>query len=339
MILCHAWGECSAGSASKRVGGVVFNFTIRQLEYLIAVAEARSITLAAEQKGVSAPSISAALLQLEAKLGVPLFIRRHAQGMNLTPYGSEIVQYARQILDKSRLLTEAANRLSGTVMGHLTVGCLSTFAQIVLPKLRRSFTAKYPDVEFHQVATHQMEIVEALRDARMDLALTYDLAVPTDLSFVGLAELPPFVILPAHHAWSRRASLTVEELADQPLILLDLPHSSDYFLSFFEKAHVKPVIFERTKDMALVQSMVANGFGYSFANVRPRTNEAPDGGPLVFIPLAGEVKPMRMGLLCPSGAHDLPTIRAFMEMCRDRVPQEVETRLTVRSAPIDLKRS
>jgi DNA-binding transcriptional LysR family regulator len=317
----------------------VFNFTIRQLEYLIAVAEARSITLAAEQKGVSAPSISAALLQLEARLGVPLFIRRHAQGMNLTPYGSDIVQHAKQILDRSRLLTEAANRLSGKVMGHLTVGCLSTFAQILLPKLRRIFTLKYPQVEFHQVATHQMELVEALRDARMDLALTYDLAVPTDLSFVGLAELPPFVMLPERHALSGRASLTVEELATQPLILLDLPHSSDYFLSFFEKTHVKPVIFERTKDMALVQSMVANGFGYSFANVRPRTCDSPDGSPLVFIPLAGAVKPMRMGLLFPSGAHDLPTIRAFMDMCRDSVPQEVETSLTVRPATSGLDNS
>ncbi len=310
---------------------LVFNFTLRQLEYLIAVAEARSITLAAEQKGVSAPSISVAILQLEAKLGVPLFIRRHAQGMNVTPHGQEIVRHAKQVLEESRLLVEAANRLSGMVMGQLTVGCLSTFAQLLLPRLRRLFTGRYPDVEFHQNVSHQMDIVEALRDARMDVALTYDLAIPADLTFMPLAELPPFVLLAASHPLSTRATLAVTDLADEPMILLDLPHSSDYFLSMFDPAGFKPTIAERTKDMALVQSMVANGFGYSLANVRPRAQEAPDGLPLAFIPLTGDVKPMRMGLLFPSGAYDLPTNQAFFSLCQELLPDLVVQDLTVRA--------
>lgn len=309
----------------------MFNFTLRQLEYVIAVAEARSITLAAEQKRVSAPSISVAILQLEAKLGVPLFIRRHAQGMNVTPHGQVIVRHAKQVLEESRLLVEAANRLSGTVMGQLTVGCLSTFAQLLLPSLRRQFTLRYPDVDFHQYASHQMDLVEALRDARMDVALTYDLAIPTDLTFMPLAELPPFVLLSASHPLSTRATLALADLADEPMILLDLPHSSDYFLSMFDPAGFKPTIAERTKDMALVQSMVANGFGYSLANVRPRAQEAPDGLPLAFVPLTGDVKPMRMGLLFPSGAYDLPTNQAFFSLCQERLPDLVARDLTVRS--------
>lgn len=317
----------------------LIRITIRQLEYLIAVAESRSVTIAAERERVSAPSISVAISQLEAELGVPLFIRRHAQGMSLTPHGQELTRHAKQVLEESRLFIEAANRLSNTVKGSLTVGCLSTIAQVLLPKLRRSFTAKFPEVDFHQVEVHQMEIIEALRDARMDLALTYDLAIPTDLSFVGLAELPPFVLLPQDHLLSNRLSLSVTDLVEHPMILLDLPHSSDYFLSLFERENVKPTIFERTKDMALLQSMVANGFGYSIANYRPRLAEAPDGCKLTFVPLTGAVKPIRLGLLSSSGASDLPTIRAFFAMCQEMLPEFVETSLTVRPGGASAVRS
>ena len=110
--------------------------------------------------------------------------------------------------------------------------------------------------------------------------------------------------------------MTPGELAEFPLILIDLPHSVDYFLSVFEGAGRKPFIFERSPDIAVVQSMVGNGFGYSIANFRPRASEAPDGRRLKFVPLSGRVKPIRMGLLSAPGARDLPTVSAFAELCR-----------------------
>lgn len=309
----------------------MFRFTIRQLEYLIAVAETQSVSLAAEKKGVSAPSISVAISHLEAELGVPLFIRRHAQGMNLTPQGQELTRHAHQVLEAARQMVEAANRISGMVKGDLTVGCLATFAQILLPMLRRAFTTDFPEVEFHQVEAHQLDLIAAIREARMDVALTYDLAIPTDLSFHGLVELPPFVMLAEDHPLAGHENLTLPDVAGLPMILLDLPHSVDYFMAFFDKAGLKPKIFERTRDMALAQSMVANGFGYSIANVRPRLSEAPDGRPLKFLPLVGGMNPIRMGLLHSPGARDLPTIKAFFALCQKLLPSFVEGSLSVLS--------
>lgn len=293
----------------------MLRFTLRQLEYLVAVGDCGSVTIAAERQRVSAPSISVAIAQLEAEMGLPLFIRRHAQGMVPTAQGQVLIAHARQVLDEARQMVEAANRLSGMVKGDLTVGCLSTFAQIILPRLRRRFSEDYPEVDFHQIETHQMALIEGLREARIDVALTYDLAVPTDLMFEGLAELPPFAFFAADHPLAGRASVTPAELAEFPLILIDLPHSVDYFMSVFEGAGRKPFIFERSPDIAVVQSMVANGFGYSIANFRPRTSEAPDGRRLAFVPLAGRVKPMRIGLLSAAGARGLPTVSAFADLC------------------------
>ena len=67
-------------------------------------------------------------------------------------------------------LNDLANAITGQVRGPLSVGCLVTFAQLILPRLRRSFVTRYPEVEFRQYERHQAEILEGLRQARLDVA-------------------------------------------------------------------------------------------------------------------------------------------------------------------------
>ena len=71
--------------------------------------------------------------------------------------------------------------------------------------------------------------------------------------------------------------------------------------------------------MAVMRSLVANGFGYSIANVRPLNDFSPDGKPLKFIPLVGAVRPMRMGLLMSTDAESASVVRAFVQHCSERL--------------------
>lgn len=294
-------------------------FTLRQLEYLVAVGQAGSISLAAERLNVSAPSISTAIAALEAEFGLPLFVRKHAHGVSPTPAGREMIRAASDALAASETLVGLAAQYRGTVAGRLTIGCLLTFAQIVVPQLRRSFLTRYPQVDFAQTETHQAALIEGLRDASLDAVLTYDLALPADLEFLRLATLPPFVMLGADHPLAGAEALHVADLVAHPLVLLDLPLSAEYFLSFFEKASLRPRISEKSRDMAVVQSLVANGFGYAFGNVKPLTDRAPDGRRILFRPLMG-VAPLRMGLLTAPGAQASLTIHAFIDHARETLP-------------------
>ncbi len=304
-------------------------FTLRQLEYLVAVGRFGSISLAADHLSVSPPSISNAIAQLEAEFGLPMFVRKHAQGMALTQSGRAMMDKAAQVLEAARGLSNLADLHKGTVRGELNVGCLLTFAQIIVPRLRKAYTQAYPEVVFRQFQSHQMGLIEGLRNASIDIALTYDLAIPTDLKFVQLAVLPPFAILAETHPLSTRSSVTVEELAPNPMILLDLPLSAAYFLSFFEQAGLAPQIVERTQDMAVLHSLVGNDFGYSIINIKPLTNTSPDGKRLCFVPLTGAVKPMRMGLLCARNADSSLTVKAFVELCTKMLDDEVLSQVTV----------
>lgn len=305
-------------------------FTLRQLEYLVAVGQHGSVTLAAAQLAVSAPSISSAISQLEAEFGLPLFVRKHAHGMAPTPGGRDLIREAAAVLEAAQRLAAVAGQHKGTVHGTLRVGCLSTFAQIIVPQLRKSFQTTYPEVDFRQFERHHLGLIDGLHDASLDIALTYDLALPADLEFTALAVLPPFAILPETHALAGRATVTAADLAPLPMILLDLPLSADYFLSIFEASGVKPRIAERTQDMAVVRSMVGNDLGYAIANARPLSDTAPDGKALRFVPLSGPVKPLRLGLLSAAGSKSSLTVLAFADHCRTSLSGELLSILTLR---------
>ena len=138
---------------------------------------------------MSSPSISSAISQLEKEFGLPLFVRQHAQGLSLTQPGREMMAQVRVILKEAGQLSEIARDISGTVRGPLAVGCLLTFAQLVLPKLRRGFEAAHPDVRVSQREMNQVELFSALRRSEIDIALTYDLDLPADLQFTSLLKL------------------------------------------------------------------------------------------------------------------------------------------------------
>jgi DNA-binding transcriptional LysR family regulator len=294
-------------------------FTLRQLEYLIAVADCGSVALAAERCHVSSPSISAAIAQLESEFGLQLFMRRHAQGLSLTESGRQFTDAARGVLAAATGLNDRAADLTGQVRGPLSVGCLLTFAQVVLPRLRRAFATGFPQVEFRQSEHDHAALIDALRHGTLDVALSYDLEIPPDLDFLALLTLPPYALLPEGHPLATATRVSAADLAPHPMVLLDLPYSAEYFLSFFHAAGVKPSIAERTRDMGVMRAMVANGFGYSIANIRLGSDRAPDGRRLVFVPLETTLPPMRMGLILPRPGPHRRAVAAFADLCRSTV--------------------
>lgn len=306
---------CAVG----HTGRMALRFTLRQLEYFVAVGEESSIAQASARVNVSSPSISAAISQLEDEFGLPLFVRKHAHGLSLTQAGRQFMVQAKKVLGEADALNRLAGDISGNVQGPLSIGCLVTFAQVLLPGIRRQFELNYPDARVRQIEADQLTLIEQLRRAQIDVALSYDLQIPPDLEFVPLRALPPYAMVPEDHPLAHQNMVDVAELLDYPMVLLDLPLSSEYFLSFFEQTGRKPRIAERTRDMAVMRSMVANGFGYAIANIRPYSDLSPDGRRLVFIPLKGPQRPMTLGLIIPQGARNVLTVNAFIDHAADLV--------------------
>lgn len=291
-------------------------YSLRQLHYFVAVCDAGSIALAAEREFVSASAISAAIAHLERTLGVQLFVRRHAQGLAPTSRGRQLLAEARALLKQAGDLERLGRELQSDLVGHVHVGCLVTLAATLAPAALRAFTRANPGVSLDLVDADQEELVDGLRSGRLDLAITYDLDLQPGLEFERLRRLPPVVLLPAAHPLAGARSAGLRRLAAEPLVLLDLPTSREYFLGLYRSHRLQPRLGGRSAHLDVVCTLVANGYGYSILNVPPATLRAADGGELAAVPLAGRNRALRLGLLHVSGSRPTRAVAAFADHCR-----------------------
>ena len=291
-------------------------FTLRQLEYFIAAGETGSITVASERIHISQPSISTAIAHLEKEFGVQLFVRHHAQGLSLTAAGRDLLREAKNLVEQAEGLYTLASETGAQVRGTLSLGCMVTLAPMLVPELSHAFRQGYPATLIRHVEGNQEQLIESLRRSETDVGITYDLRVPDDILFTPLADLPPHVLVAESHPFARRPALTLEELVPEPMILLDLPISREYFLALFMVDGLQPNVGARSAHQEVVRTMVANGYGYTLFNVRPRSDQALDGKRLVRVPLLGDHRPMRIGLARLRQLTRSRIVEAFEAHCR-----------------------
>jgi DNA-binding transcriptional LysR family regulator len=291
-------------------------YTLRQIEYFIATAETGSITLASERVNISQPSISTAIAHLEEELGTQLFVRRHAQGLSLTSAGRLLLVEAKRLVEQAEYIYSVASEVGERVRGQLSLGCFITLAPMVMPELSHSFTSSYPETRIIQTVADHEQLLERLLNAELDVAITYDLLIPDEFEFLPLASLPPHVVVSEGGPLARQSAFSLQELAREPMILLDLPISREYFLSMFMKEGIEPNIVARSTHQDVIRTMVANGYGYTLANVRPRCEFALDGRRVSRVRLSGDHRPMVIGVLTLAQRRKSLLVDAFAQHCR-----------------------
>ena len=199
--------------------------TLRQLEYMVAVARHGTFGAAADAVHVSQPAMSAQIAELEQRLGIVLF-ERDRHGARLTPEGDAVLVAARSVLDDvDRLLDVAAERV-GDLIGPLRVGVIPTMAPYLLPTLVRETTRRYPSAELHLVEARTSDLVASLDSGDLDIGL---LATPVpevgpSMRVVDLAEDPFVLALPEGHPYAGTARLPQGALGSLPMLLLEEGH-------------------------------------------------------------------------------------------------------------------
>ncbi|HTO83732.1 MAG TPA: LysR substrate-binding domain-containing protein [Methylomirabilota bacterium] len=294
-------------------------FTIKQLRYFVAAAERASVTGAARAIHVSQPSISAAIAQLEERFELQLFVRHHAQGLSLTPAGRRFLLEARNLLGHAAELQQSARGMADELAGDLDIGCFITFAPLLMPALLRAFSARFPDITVRLHEDHTEALIQSLRGGRFDLALTYDLNLGPDVTFEPLAEVPLHVVLPPRHRLARAAAASLQALIGEPLVLLGLPQSRDYFLSIFYGLGLQPRLAYETPSFEMLRGLVANGHGYALMHSRPASDRALDGERLVYRPVAEKIRPTRLGIARLAGSRSRRMATAFSDFCKEFV--------------------
>jgi DNA-binding transcriptional LysR family regulator len=295
----------------------LIQYTLKQLAYFAAAAERSSVTEAARALNVSQPSVSTAIGHLEDVLGTQLFLRHHAQGLSMTPAGRRLLAKARSLLAHAEELGADQWSEGEHLRGELQLGYFVTFAPYYLPGLLTQFAAIHPDVSVGLQEGDIETLRRALAIGTLELALLYDLALGAELAREPLAALKPYAVLPAKHPLARRKRIPLSALAAEPFILLDLPHSREYFRAIFLAYGIEPTVRYAAPSIEMVRGLVACGHGVGLLNVRPAGDEAYDGSPLACRPLAEDTPPLRIVLARPAQARPTRAVEALIACAKD----------------------
>ncbi|MDH3377286.1 MAG: LysR substrate-binding domain-containing protein [Gammaproteobacteria bacterium] len=292
------------------------NITLKQLRYLVAVADHASITAAAQALFVSQPAVSSAVAQIEQNIGAQLLLRYQAKGVALTTVGRHVAADARRLLTHADEFAASAQQLGGSLTGPLTIGCFVTLSPFYLPSLLRAFVDSHPGIETVILEGTLSTLQTGLLDGECEIALMYGLELSDQIAFEPLIDIPPYVLLPRSHRLARQPTIELRALAADPMILLDLPHSREYFRSLFQAVGVDPVIRHRTQSFELVRGLVANGHGYSVLNLKPADDLTYEGTRLVSVNIADPVRALSIGLAWIRDARLGRRAEAFAQQCR-----------------------
>ncbi|RVU16990.1 LysR family transcriptional regulator [Streptomyces antnestii] len=293
------------------------NFTLVQLRYFLAAAELGSMTAAAQRINVSQSAVSTAVHHLERELGVQLLIRRHAKGLALTAAGERFLHELRGFLTHADELAESARSLGADLVGELSVGCFQTLAPFYLPRLLREFGERQPAVRVEVVEGDIPGVQDSLRTGVCELALLYEMDLDPDIECEVLAMSPPYALVPEGHRLAEAGRARLADLADEPMILLDLPASRDYFRAVAAKAGVEPRISHRTRSYETVRALVAAGYGWSMLNQRPAHDRTYDGSSVVALPLTDPLPALPVVLAKLRGVRLTGRAQAFATACRE----------------------
>lgn len=235
--------------------------TLRQLEYLVAVADERHFGRAARRCAVTQPALSSQIRELEGLLEVRLF-ERDRRGVLVTAAGAELVERARRILIEVDELVEAARVAQRPLCGTLRVGVIPTVGPYLLPRVLPALRRAHPELRLLLREDHTDRIVAELEAGRLDLLL---LALEADLG--GARTLALFqddflVVMPAAHPLARRKRLRESDLAGEQVLLLEDGHClRDQALAVCSAQGASELGDFRATSLGTLTEMVSGGNG------------------------------------------------------------------------------
>ncbi len=197
--------------------------TITQLQYVLAVAEHRNFTLAAEKSYVTQPTLSMQVQKLEDELDILIF-DRSKKPISITDVGKKIVEQAKNIVAEAERIKDIVDQDKGFIGGDYTLGIIPTVMPTLLPMFLNTFIKKYPKVNLIIKEQPTDVMIRNILDGHLDAGIA---ATPLEIEFIKERPLyyEPFVgYVPRNHRLSSEKMLTTEHLNLEDILLLQDGH-------------------------------------------------------------------------------------------------------------------
>ncbi len=305
------------------------HYTFKQLRYFDAALRHGSIAAAAEDMNISQSSITAAIDLMEATIDTPLFRRIPAKGITPTETGREVGQRVAAFLEQCRLFDSELRSLLGTPVGTLRLACYAPAAPYVLPPLLKRLAGLYPEIRIELKEGDLQSISDLLQSGAVDMALTYRREARAGQPFLPLFRARPYALVPETWPLAGRAALSLADLAEAPMIMLDLAGAQVYFRGLFSAQGRTPNVVHTTKSSSVLRGMVGANLGYSILNIFGHADRDPAAG-YVAKPLLGDLDEPKFGVAYAAEVERTAAFRAVADISRGLIESGAFGRLVLR---------
>jgi LysR family transcriptional regulator, hydrogen peroxide-inducible genes activator len=234
---------------------------LKDLKYLVALADTGHFGRAAERTFVSQPTLSAQLKKLEGYLGVKL-VERHPKHVQLTDVGKQIVTRARRMLNEGDEILALARNNTDPLAGKLKMALIPTIGPYLLPRVMQKIRKALPQLGLMLYEHQTEELLRRLKDGELDLGI---LALPVEQDGLETCELYKeefTVALPNANPLAQKASIKIPDLKGQTLLLLEDGHClRDQALEVCSRVDIREAEDFRATSLETLRHMVVAGLG------------------------------------------------------------------------------
>jgi LysR family transcriptional activator of glutamate synthase operon len=288
---------------------------LRQLRYLVALADERHFTRAAAREHVAQPALSQQIRRLERELGLPL-VERTTRRVALTDAGARLVERARRALAELEAGQAELQALAGVLSGRVSIGAIQALGPLDLPLLLARFHELHPGVELAVREEPSETLTAMVQEGTLDLAFLSagQHAARGPLAMRRLATEELVALVPAGHRLASRKRLRLADLGDEQFIgYREGATIRQLLISAAAEAGFQPRLAFESNEVPRIRALVARGLGVA---VLPRSEGHPGDDRIAVIPLRSPALRRDVTLVWRAGRRHSPAAAAFLELAQ-----------------------
>jgi DNA-binding transcriptional LysR family regulator len=296
-------------------------FTLRQLQYFIAVAEEGTVSGAAQSLSISQSAVTEAIKELESDLGVTLF-ERHRRGLTITHKGHQFYRHANRILaDVQDARRSFLGEDEAAPPSHLSLGVTSLVAGYVLSDLLARFRRAYPGVGVSAIEDNGDYLEHLLIGGELDVAVMVisNLRDRNALQAEIFETSPYRLWLPLGHKLASADSIALSDIATEPLIMLTVDETEENTGKLLSALGAKPHVAFRTRSVEAVRSLVATGAGIALLPDLVYRPWSLEGDRIESRDISGALPVVQVGMVWRRGSTLPQSARDFIGIAQAQV--------------------
>ena len=298
------------------------DITLRQLRYLLALADTHHFRRAAERCGISQPSLSAQIQNIEGVLGVQL-VERGRSGVNMTPIGREVVARAREVIDGVQDIADLAASAQHGLIGTIKLGAKPTLGPYLLPHIVTRLHRENPQLKLYVREGAPRELEFELADGIHDVILAQLPVAGAELTTRRLFREPLYLALPREHPLAARDAIPGEALVGEQVLSLNPHyHLHDQISALCEQFGATLLRDYEGTSLDALRTMVGMNMGLTFVPALYAQSEIGPQSEVIVRPIKGQRISRSVGLVWRKRAGRARAYHVIADLIRDVASQQ-----------------